>query len=719
MALTIEIDGKGVIANADAATNDTGGTGTGDWGFTGSGGVSNGLTTDTFLYGVSSISMALSGAGKNGWLYFDIGAGNELDFGTGGTEEGQHIYFWVHCPTLGLSESLANVGLGIRIGTDTSNHRTFTIGGNDDSNGWNGGWKCFVIDPTKAGSITDTGTYNTSSLRYFGIKGETTGTAKGDNFFIDQIAVGKGLRITGTSTTGWAEAVTYCTAYASRAWGMLQEREGIYYAYGKINIGETGEVGTHTGGTSSTVMTDSAAVFGGVDSLVGKTIYNITDVSSGVVTANTKTTVTVASLTGGTLNDWRVNDAYEVSSQTADASFTDSGRIIQFGESEYYNISSAWVTSADIDYSGINIEDRTADWSTQYKTTFSDGVVVGSDKGRSGSVFIGTANHDVTADLYGGNATTSVTTLYGTTIKDFTGLINFGNDTDHKYYGCSFIGCNQVDPVGAPVLRNCIFAETTSTDGSLLWNANIDVQDSAFIANTLGEAIEHDTWNGLESGTATTTDGTGVTLTDTAANFAGGRVSVNDIVYNETTGGYGTVTTITDATHLDCSAGLSTGGWTSTDVYSIGTPISYTNLTFSGNTVDVNNTSAPADVLAISKAGTSDPITKSGFTVIQGSVTIQVTVKDTAGAVISGVQTGVYQTSDRTELMNTPTNGSGVASTTFAGTTPVEVEVRCRKGSSADSPKYIAYSSVQNVLSGTGLTLDVTLRVDNNNNSAT
>ncbi|MFH1320075.1 MAG: hypothetical protein ABII90_05395, partial [Bacteroidota bacterium] len=131
---------------------------------------------------------------------------------------------------------------------------------------------------------------------------------------------------------------------------------------------------------------------------------------------------------------------------------------------------------------------------------------------------------------------------------------------------------------------------------------------------------------------------------------------------------------------------------------------------------DVNNTTAPANVVAISKAGTSNPTTSSGFTVIQGSVTIKVTVKDTGGGLISGVQTAVYKTSGGTELMNKDTDGSGVAETTYAGATPVEVEVRCRKASSG-AIKYIPYSSIQNVLSGTGFTLDVTLRVDANNNA--
>ena len=79
---------------------------------------------------------------------------------------------------------------------------------------------------------------------------------------------------------------------------------------------------------------------------------------------------------------------------------------------------------------------------------------------------------------------------YGTTIKNVTGLINSGNDGDHKFFGCSFLKCVQFDPVGAPQIKNCIFAETIDVDAALLWNENINIQDCTFIANTTGAAIE-------------------------------------------------------------------------------------------------------------------------------------------------------------------------------------------------------------------------------------
>lgn len=131
---------------------------------------------------------------------------------------------------------------------------------------------------------------------------------------------------------------------------------------------------------------------------------------------------------------------------------------------------------------------------------------------------------------------------------------------------------------------------------------------------------------------------------------------------------------------------------------------------------DVNNTSGSS--VTIYKNGTANPNSYTGSTVtFSGSVTVTITVKDEAGDPIHNVQTAVYKTSDRTEIMNEDTNSSGIATETYTGTTPVEVEVRCRKAS-AGSTKYINYSSLQTITTS-GLSLSVTLREDTNNNATT
>ncbi len=387
MALTIAIEGKGVIANCDSLTNDTGGTGTGDWSEEGGGTMT--LTPDVFLFGDSSIAGKY--ANKDGFQQFDLGSGNELDFtASTGNEAGQFIYMWVNMAAFATLDDISTGGIIIRISSSskgTSNNIDYCIAGGNgsgngvDANGWTGGWKLFIIDPLKTPTRSN-GTQSSivASVRTLGIYLETWDSVRAESIFIDQIAVGSGLRITGSSTTGWKDAMEYCTDYANRAWGMIQERDGIYYIYGKIYIGD--------------------------------------------------------------------------STQTADTDFSDSARILQFGTSQYYNSSGSWVSTMPTNAYGIIVEDNAT-----YKTTFTDGVIVGTDNGRSGSTIIGNSDQKVSIDLYGGNNTSSKTLLYGTNFKSITGGITWGNDSDHKCYGVNFQLCGQFDPVGGVEIRNCIFSE--------------------------------------------------------------------------------------------------------------------------------------------------------------------------------------------------------------------------------------------------------------------
>ena len=88
----------------------------------------------------------------------------------------------------------------------------------------------------------------------------------------------------------------------------------FYFSHDRTGAeNRSGFSGTHTAADSSTIMTDSAASFV-TDNLIGGRIYNDTDGSSGLITDNDGTTVTVASLTGGSDNSWddASNDAYHI-----------------------------------------------------------------------------------------------------------------------------------------------------------------------------------------------------------------------------------------------------------------------------------------------------------------------------------------------------------------------------------------------------------------------
>lgn len=100
------------------------------------------------------------------------------------------------------------------------------------------------------------------------------------------------------------------------------ERRGISLAYHQTLkvfglVFSAVNTGTHTAAPHATIMTDAAAHFVAVNALIGLTIFNVTDGSSGTITANTINTVTVAPLAGGATNQWNTGDAYTIPSPYA------------------------------------------------------------------------------------------------------------------------------------------------------------------------------------------------------------------------------------------------------------------------------------------------------------------------------------------------------------------------------------------------------------------
>ena len=81
--------------------------------------------------------------------------------------------------------------------------------------------------------------------------------------------------------------------------------------------------GAHTAVASATIMTDATAHFVAGE-LVGLIIENVTDGSSGVITANTENTVTVAALAGGITNQWNTTDVYSINGADYDTEDWDS-----------------------------------------------------------------------------------------------------------------------------------------------------------------------------------------------------------------------------------------------------------------------------------------------------------------------------------------------------------------------------------------------------------
>jgi len=147
----------------------------------------------------------------------------------------------------------------------------------------------------------------------------------------------------------------------------------------------------------------------------------------------------------------------------------------------------------------------------------------------------------------------------------------------------------------------------------------------------------------------------------------------------------------------------------------IDTPGTFTfdNLTFTGNNIDIYNTSGGTVVVqCVNGSNPSTSSSPSGGTVeIQNVVYLRVYVKDSDGVEIPNARVAIYKSSDMTQLMNELTDANGKAEETFQYPgSDVEVIIRVRKSSSGDT-RYIPVESI-GVIGVDGLTQYVTMYED-------
>lgn len=148
------------------------------------------------------------------------------------------------------------------------------------------------------------------------------------------------------------------------------------------------------------------------------------------------------------------------------------------------------------------------------------------------------------------------------------------------------------------------------------------------------------------------------------------------------------------------------------NITTIGT-YTFDNLTFNGNTFDVDNNSGGLVTINIVNGGNT-PTYRNGAgssTVVNNAVTLKVTVKDEASFIVQNARVAIYKSSDNTELMNGLSNASGIVQTSFNFTTDTDIYIRVRKSSTGDT-KYFVNSST-GTITASGYTSTVTLIEDN------
>lgn len=154
-----------------------------------------------------------------------------------------------------------------------------------------------------------------------------------------------------------------------------------------------------------------------------------------------------------------------------------------------------------------------------------------------------------------------------------------------------------------------------------------------------------------------------------------------------------------------------TGTYTLTDVFYSGY-----GATTSTDAVVYNNSGG---AVTLNITGGDAPTYRNGAgasTTVNISVAVSFEAVDKDDVAINLCQVSAYLVSDNSVVILQDTNVSGIASTSFSGTTPADIYYRYRKSSPGDT-KYEHISGFGTIASGSGLTVKRSMTVDTNNNS--
>lgn len=268
----------------------------------------------------------------------------------------------------------------------------------------------------------------------------------------------------------------------------------------------------------------------------------------------------------------------------------------------------------------------------------------------------------------------------------------------------------------------CSIIAPTGVGGSFDSGTDTDVTDVFIYGSTfsglnngiiLGSGQEFIGCTVSGSGAMTFTGSTGATLVNTTVNTSTVAADASSLVWNINTDTSGKFDGMTFSKGTNAHHAIELG--TSSPI-----SVTFNDITFSGfnasngqndSTILVSRTTG---TVTINISGGTTPSYKSAGAIVNvvASVSVSVTVVDVANDPIQNAQTAIYLSSDDSQVLNTDTNASGVASTSFSGSTPANIYYRVRK-SSTGSTKYIPLSGT-GTISATGFSVTVTLRVDIN-----
>jgi hypothetical protein len=296
-----------------------------------------------------------------------------------------------------------------------------------------------------------------------------------------------------------------------------------------------------------------------------------------------------------------------------------------------------------------------------------------------------------------------------------------------------FNQCSSIT-LGGGALDTCTGTQPFLTEGeSFVTTADLDdLSGCTFTAGDDGHAIEKTTatsdgWDHSHSGYWSPAD-TGWnfdTITGIASNIittdAAHGFSDGDAAYYNDEGGTDTIgltdgdryyigwlSTTTFTVHLTKAAAIAASNAITLSDGSTGE----THSLYSSKAVVYNSTSSGTLTIGVTGGNAPSYRNASGATtVVNVSVPVTFEAVDKIDVAIEACLVSAYLISDDSEVILQDTNASGIASTTFSGSTPADIYYKYKK-SSTGAQKYVNLSGFGTIESSTGVTIKRSMRED-------
>jgi hypothetical protein len=552
--------------------------------------------------------------------------------------------------TFGLLDTSIHGGLKYYIGSSGSDYYTYYIFGSKKAyDPPTGGWTTLAIDPNEVAYRAATqGTPALGSVDYYGVQATTTATVKSDNVGHDSLSY---------LTVG--DGLTLTAGTSTDPDGVFQDF--IDYDQGTVanrwNVCQsvqgalivTGWLNIGTG--AATEFTDSGAVVIWTESLTAEGFNGIL--------FDLGTAATVISATDCFFQGKGRGFAKDFFDTTADIDATND--VITLDTSKDWQDLDYVVYSKEGGTGNIGLTVATDYWIAWDSTNSGWAVYTtrdnaATDTSRANLSTVASENHsfekdpDTRPDMTSSGSTGTSVTLDGSSVDNFR---NVTLTVDTSFQNGKFSNCDQIDcGTGADISGSTITGYNGEADTSaILWTPNLDPDGELDgITITKSDTAHH----AIEFGTASP-----LTMT----------------IRDWTTSGFNASNGQTDST------------------------------------IHVKRTSGTVTINTPGGSGNFSYKTDGATVVVQNSVDLTVTVKDTGGTALVGVRVAIYTTPGGTELMNEDTVAGGIATQPYNYTSDQAIRIEIRESPNSPSGRYVPAQRT-GTIEDTGFTLTVVLEDD-------